>query len=385
MKKLAVLFAMVLSLFVATACGSDSDPQITPDTLAAAMDEVCDAYTPTFEDLGTRGLTNGGLALEFEGSSQVRQMVVDELSGLDADDAAQKELDKYIAVSEKVISADKKIVEAAKDDDDAAVNEAFAEQSAAFSERDRVATEIGTEVCGKSTEVRVEETGTTPPEDLNYAEPKNTIEEASKGYVAAIKAGNCAQINKNRHTDAGDLAPEECMAAQASLKGAFIEGSESYGPVGMAEVVSGDGTHFPTVFIEDLDRNLRYAADTIHDGGGLRPAPEDNDADETVDTLFTAIQDGDVESFNSVLPDADSGFHLEADGSIKDFSDGQYSEAFLEDVKSGAEPVQLGINAAFAFYFLEGTKNDWVINLLHRPGTGGHYAFSGYYPIPKAE
>jgi len=383
LKKFIALFVLLTSMFAVAACGSsDSDPEVTPENLASAMDEVCQNNDAAFTNLGTRGLTNAAIALELTGFAEARQLTVDELDGLNTNDEARTELDKYLVASEGIITADQAIVKAAESGEDEAVNKAFDEQGKAFDARDKVANELGLEFCGQVREIELEKTGTAPPEDLNYAEPTDTIEQAADAYLASVQAGNC---NKLRHTDAGEMKPADCNAAKASFKGAKIVETEQYGPVGVAEFVTADGTHIPTVFINDVDDEFRFASDAVHDFGGLRTAPEDNDADQTVDELFKAIQDDDVEAFNAVLPDSDGGFYIEGSDTVDDFSDGEYSDAFLKDVRSGdSEPVQLGINAAFAFYFLEGSENDWVIQLIHAPGGGSHYAFQGYYPIPKA-
>lgn len=386
MKKFAALLAVLVTGFAIVACGSSEEEQVTPDTLAAAMDEVCTETTPAFEDLGTRGLTNPALALEFEGSAEVRQLVLDGFDEIDANDEAQAQLDEYIAASEKVIDSDKAIAEAASQDDDAAVTKAFQQQTKAFDERDAIAEELGTEVCGQATEIKVVPTETGPPEDLTFAEPTNSVEDAAKEYAEAVESGDCEAINAVRHTDAGELPEENCKIAKQQFKGARIVGTEQYGPAAQAEIVAEDGTHFATYFVEDLeDGKLRYGGDAIHDQGGLRPAPEGNDSQEVANATVAALRDDDVEAFNATLPTKDSGFFVEGD-SVDTFSDGDYAKDFLADVRANdEEPVQLGLNSTFGFYFLPGEKYDWVIATIHVPGVGGKYGLSGYYPVPKAE
>ena len=70
---------------------------------------------------------------------------------------------------------------------------------------------------------------------------------------------------------------------------------------------------------------------------------------------------------------------------VDSFSDGPYAKSFISDVRDGeGDPVQLGLNSTYGFYFYEGSKNDWVVNTIHVPGIGGDYGFSGYWPVPKA-
>jgi hypothetical protein len=383
LKKFAVLLALLASVFAVAACGSNNNPTVTPDTLASAMDEVCTDTNADFEAMGTRGLTMDGIAAEFEGYAEVRQAVVDGFNELNTDDQAEPQLQKYIDASEQVIAQDKAIAKAAAEGDQKAMNEAFAAQTKAFNERDKVAKEIGTEVCGQTPEIKVEKTGTAPPSDLNVVEPKNTVEDAADNYIEATASGNCGLINANRHTDAGDLDEASCKAAGQALKGAKVIGTESYGPVAQAEILSGNGTHYPTYFVTDLDGNLRYGGDAIHDSGGLRPAPEGNDAEATAEATVNAIRDNDAAAFNETLAFEDSPFWIKGD-TVEKFGEGAYNEEFIKDVKDGdADPIQLGLNSTWAFYFLEGSKYDWVLSFTHNPGIGGHYAFTGYYPIPK--
>ena len=382
MKKLAALFVVLVSGFAFVACGGEEE--ITPDNLASAMDEVCSDAQADFDAMGTRGITNPQLALEFEGTAEVRQGIVDEFNDLNLNEEAQAAIEPYVTASEEIIATDKAIAKAAAEDDTQAVNAAFTEQNQAFTERDAAAKELGVEVCAQPVDIETSESGTAPPEDLETAELKNTIEEASDGYLAAFQKTDCVAINRNRHTDAGEMEFPQCELASQNLKGGNVAGTESYGVAGVAEVVGGDGTHYPTFFIQDFDGNLRYAGDSIHDSGGLRPAPEDNDSQDSVDAALAAIRDNDAEAFNETLPDESSGFWLEKPGEFETFSEGNYNEAFVKDVRgSDAEPVQLGLNAAFGFYLLDGTENNWVLTTIHTPGTGANYRFSGYWPVPK--
>lgn len=384
MKKFVTLLALLVSVFAVAACGSsNSKPEVTPDTLASSMDEVCTDAQIDFDSMGTRGQTNPQLALEFDGTATVRQAVLDSLEEMNMNDEAAAEFEPYAAATKKLIASDKAIAKAAADDDTAAVNEAFTAQSKAFDERDKVAKKLGTKVCGQAVETKVEPTGTAPPEDLSYAEPKNTIEEAADSYVKGFKSGNCAQINANRHSDAGELEEAACKQGASALKNATVEGTEQFGPVGQAEIVSG-GVNYATAFIEDMDGVLRYAGDVVNDNGGLRPAPDGNDAQETVDATVAAIRDNDGAAFNATLPDEGSGFWLKKEGEFDSFSDGKYNKPFIDDVRSSdSDPVQLGLSSTFGFYYLEGSKNDWVLTMIHIPGIGGHYRLSGYWPVPK--
>lgn len=385
MKKIAALFALILSAFTLAACGSNnSNPEVTPDNLASSMDQVCSDAEQDFEAMGTRGLTNPQLVREFEGTAVVRQAVVDGFNELNLTDEAKAELQPYVEASEEVIASDKAIAKAASEDDTQALNAAFAQQGKAFQKRDEAAKKIGTEVCGAPVKTEVEPSGTEPPDDLSYAQPSNTVEDAADDYLKAMKAGDCAGINANRHSDAGEMNPATCKQVSSLLANATVAGTESYGPVGQAEIVA-KGVNYPTFFVEDTDNVLRYGGDAINDNGGLRPAPEGNDSQDTIDATFAAIRENDAAAFNDALSDEGSAFQLKEGADVESFSDGKYSKSFVADVRDGeGEPVQLGLNSTYGFYFYEGSDNDWVLTTIHVPGIGGDYGFNGYWPVPKA-
>lgn len=382
LKKLAAILVLLMSALAFAACGGEKE--LTPDTLAAAMDEVCAATNAEFDALGTRGTTTAGLVAEFQGRAEVRQGQVDGLRELNVSEEARAGLDEYVGLTEKMVAQDGKIAEVATEDDNDALDEAFKEHDALGAQRDQAVEELGLEVCGAPAEMEVEETGTAPPEDLEYAEPDGTIEEAVQAYLANWQDGDCSVIVEDHHTDSGDPSGGSCEQAVPLMKGARAEGSEQYGPVGQAEIVREDGTHIPTTFVQDLDGELRWAGDAVHDAGGMRKAPEDNDSQESIDATVAAIRDNDGKAFNELLPDQEGGFVIEGGGRFDTFSDGEYNAAFVADVRaSDRDPVQLGLNSAFGYYLLPGEKHDWVLGTIHAPGTGSEYRFQSYLPIPK--
>lgn len=382
MKKLLMLAALAVSCgTLLSACG-ESEP-VSKDELAAKMDQVCRDLTPQFNDLGTRGLAMTGLALEFDGEAEMRQKTADELAEINAVDQARTLLDRYVKASEAIVKQDRAVAKAAKDNDEIALAAAFAAQSEAFKKREVIAKQIGLEVCGQPIDIEAEGSGTKPPDDLNAVKPRNTVKDFAKKYVKDAISGDCKAINENRHTDAGSKTPEECEVISTTLANGFVAATESYGPVAQAEIVGKGEARLATYFVTDLDGNLRWGGDAIHDRGGLRPAPEDNDARDSVDGLVKAIRDGDVDAFNRLLAGEDSPFFVKGKD-LEGFVASDFTKPFLADIRdSDQEPTQLGLNAAFGFYFMEGSKYDWVITMIHNPGSGGHYRFAGFYPVPK--
>ncbi len=382
---IAVLAALLATGAILAACGGGDDKPLTSDTLAAGMDQVCTDFNPVWDDFGTRGLVNSGIRAEFESTAATRRDFADQLETLEAADSAQENLDAYIAVTRKLADEDEAIAKAAAADDTGAVNKAFGDQTPTFEERDELVEEIGLEVCGAPADAEVIPTETGPADDLAYAEPKNTIEEAADAYVTAATSGYCQKINQQRHADSGAIDEAGCEQISSVIGGAEVLGTEGYGPVGQAEIESKDEVRYPTYFVEDLDGNLRYGGDAIHDSGGLRPAPEGNDAAETIGEAITAIREGDAEAFNAILVNDESPFVVKKDD-FAEFGSGDYAESFIGDIREGdGAAEQLGINSTFAFHLFEGSEYDWVVALVHTPGSGKEYRFSGYYPIPKAE
>jgi len=377
------MLAAVTAATVLAACGSNGSEE-EPDTLGGSLDAVCSEFTPTLDAFGTRGLTNPGLVAEFTDTAETRLALADAFAEIEADPADQADLDKYVSITREIAEGDKAIARAAKSGDSESVNAAFEDQNSSYAERDKLIRKLGLEVCGQPAAGEVEQTGTSPDESLIYAAPDNTVEEAVAAYLKAAESGDCAAINEQRHEDAGEADDTTCKAIAGSLKGAKSIGTESYGPAGQAEIVGQDGTHYPTAFVEDLDGTMRYVSDAIHDSGGLRPAPDGNDAGESIVALTDAIREGDADAFNALLPDEESAFRVDEDD-FEAFGSGEYADSFISDLRNDDGSMMLGLNSTYGFYLLPGSIFDWVINLIHTPGSGAEYRFAGFYPIPKPE
>lgn len=390
MKKLLTAVALLISLAaVLTACGGGGDEgPLGNEALVAEADAICTETNSQYDDLGIRGISNTGVEAEMTGTADIAEGQLEKLEALEVEADLQEDWDTYLAAVTEAVEVDKQIVADAKADDTDAVNAGFEKLTGpVYEKRQKAAEGLGLKVCSNpDIPIETEQTGTGPADDVSYSEPKNTIEEAADAWVAAIKSGDCKKINALIHTDAGTFDEATCKATSTNLAEADVAGTEQYGPVGIAEIVAAD-TQYPTMFVEDLDGDLKYAVSVVHDGGGLRPAPEDNDADETADSAIAALAAGDAEAFNAEI------FEPEGEGSFKvtedDFTSigsGEFGKSFVSDVRKGdPKPQPLGINATWAFYLVEGTEYDWVVNLVHNPGAGGQYEFAGFFPVPKAK
>ncbi len=388
MKKLLLLAVLVMSsMTVITACGgSGDDGPLDRADLVSAADAICTDTNLRFDETGIRGVTNEGVLAEMTATSEIAGDTLEQLEALEVSEEAQSDWDAYLEQYRKTVATDESIVADAKNDDTEAVDAGFTKLSEDYTVRQKAAATVGLKVCSQDPDLKIEETGTGPADDVVYAEPGNTVEEAAKAWVSAIRSGDCAKANDARHTDAGELDAAGCKAAGAALAGAEIVASEQYGPVGMAEIVAAD-VHYPTMFVEDLDGELRYGIDVVNDNGGLRPAPDGNDADETADAWLAAVREGDAEAFNATIfePEREGSFKATEDD-FKAIGQGEFGEGLVTAVRgSDAEVQPLGINANWAFYLVEGEEYDYVLNFVHSPGAGVEYRFSGYWPIPKAE
>ena len=390
MKKLLTAVALLMSFAaVLSACGGGEDEgPLDKEALVAQADAICTDTNLLYDDLGIRGISNTGVESEMTGTIEIAEDQLADLEALEVESDLQEDWDAYIAAVREAVESDRQILADAKADDTDAVNAGFEKLAGPiYEKRQKIAGELGLEVCSNpDIPVASEKTETGPADDVTYAEPKNTVEEAAESWLAAINSGDCAKINALFHSDAGGWDAATCKATSDNFADAKIVESEQYGPAGTAEFVTNE-THYPTMFVEDLDGDLKFAMSVVHDSGGLRPAPDENDAHKTAQAALDALADGDAEAFNSTI------FEPEGEGSFKQTEDdfesigsGEYGAAFVKDVRNGSSELQpLGINSTWSFYLVEGTKNDWVVDLVHEPGAGGHYKFAGFFPVPKAE
>ncbi|MGK2932460.1 MAG: hypothetical protein ACSLFD_06790 [Solirubrobacterales bacterium] len=390
MKKLLTAVALLMTFAaVLTACGgSEDDGPLDQEALAAQADAICSETNLLYDDLGIRGISNTGVVAEMTGTTEIADGQLADLEELEVEADLQKDWDAYLSAVTEAVETDRQIVADAKADDTDAVNAGFEKLGGPiYEERQKIAKELGLEVCSNpDVPIETELTSTGPADDVTYAEPKNTVADAADAWVAATKSGNCDDINALFHVDAGEWDEATCKATSKNFADAEVVESEQYGPVGTAEIVASD-THYPTMFVEDLDGDLKTTVSVVHDSAGLRPAPEDNDADETAAAAVTALADGDAEVLTATVfePDEEGSFKETEDG-FTSIGSGKFGPAFVKDVQDERpEPQPLGINATWAFYLVEGSENDWVINLVHNPGAGGNYKFAGYWPVPKAE
>ncbi len=393
MKDLACASGLaVVGSFLLVACGV-SEPIANPNVpldkegLIAAADEACAESKRAFEAAGPRGITNEGVAAEVASTVRIYDERIASLEALQVAQELRPLWNRYLAGERAKRAGFQDVVEAATADDDDGVSTGFDSVTKAGEARDKAARELGFEVCGLPPEVSIASTGTGPAQDLVFVQPGDDVKAASRRFVEIAATGKCDAINRMMHSDAAPYSEEFCSYAPSYNKGATIVATEQYGPAGVAEVVAKDGTHVVNVFVVDVngDRTFRKVTDVIHDSGGVRPAPENNDAEQVARETVAAIRTGDAAAFNRVsdYPDSDGSFAVKEDG-FTTFGNGSYQKGFVDSIRSStAEPQLLGINAAFALYLIQGDDFDYVMTFNATAGDGSKYRFSGFYPIPK--
>lgn len=334
-------------------CAIEAPPDpLKEETLAAGMDEICARTNQVFESFGIKGEDEAGIAAEHRDTAKVLRRLADDLEEPEVTRDAEPQLEAFVGATRKVANLDEKVAEAAARDDWRAMRAAQRERDAADAWRKGVAVSIGTHQCAERLPADVLLTGTGPSEEIEFAEPVNTVEQAARPLVRG-------------------------------WNGAKLAGTEQYGPVGQAEIVGPRGTRHPTYFIPTRSGRLYPFGRALHEYGGLRPAPADNDADEAVNDVLASIRAGDAKAFNATLADPDGPLRARKDGFAGIGPGGGPSELVTLLRETGVVAQPLGRNVTWAFYLVPGDEMDSVLVLAHQPGAGPHYRLEAIYSVPK--
>lgn len=386
-RTLIAAWAVAALAAVAIGCGGDDDGDEGPLSkaeLASEADAIC---TEASEQLALAPVQGppSSRALEFAYSLPIADERNKALAALEPQPALKKDWQRFVDVNKKVTGALREALPAARKDDQETVDAILAKQGEAVDEREKLAKEFELEVCAQDPEPQIEQTGTGPPEDLEFPEPTNTLEQITDQFLSAANSGDCEAINEAVHSDNGTLPPPICKQIADSVKGAKVLGSEQYGPAGYVEFESADGRLVGEQFVRDIDGKLREGGAVFLEYSGLRPASEENDADETAQKLVTAIRENDPKAFADATSVVTEG-GLAPKGKFTSFggeTGSGTSDELVADVRAdpSAEPVQLGINQGGAFYLLQADGSNWVLTFIHEPGSETAYRFTGWFPI----
>ncbi len=395
---------MVVAASVAALAGcggngtaTEADRLESPDAaFIAEADAICLEGDAQLARYGGFGLSLPGLAQELQGTAQAgadRLAALEELmppSALTEDYDGWLELvgdaeDAYAEAAKAAARGDQKAT-------DAALANALGDEIKSTARED-----LGLEQCltpdspaADSPDLEPELSGVEAPTGIDFKPASNTVAEAAESYLAAVTKGDCDEIDDQIHSDNGELDPAGCELEQSN-QGLDIVATEQWGPAGVAVFYNAEtGARFAMAFGQDDDGVIRRLTSSV---AGYYPlagrAPEGNDADSKLTAALDAIRSDDVEAFNATLPPdslppEDGGF--EQTGVTID-SLGPDGEVFVDAIKGApdAEPVPLGINAAYAIYLIDTGGRSWILALTREPGTLDEYGFSGFWPIAPVE
>jgi hypothetical protein len=383
----ALSLICLLAMLPLAACGGDDDSSDGPlgkAELAAAADEVCADADARFARSGPRGITNPGLAAEFENTTEIVAARQRGFERLEPAAAVEEDYERFLRTSAEVVAADRALAEAAAADDSAAVGRAFGRLGRAVDARDRAAENLGMKVCGGIPEPVVEETGTGPVSDVGFAEPANTVGAALEDLLAAAENGDCNAINAAEHSDNRPLGRRACAAIADAYAGAKVLATEEYGPAAAVEIET-RAQPFTVYFVTDTGRVLRRGGDVVVDDGGLRPANEEIDADRVAEEAVRAIRASDPAAFNRTLSVDDQSFRLKP-GEFDAIGDGPSGDDLVAAIRADEDvvPQPLGENQAYAFFLLDTDADDFVLVLAHEPGSETAYRLRGFFPVPRS-
>ena len=392
--KFVLRAAVTVSAMVAVAaCSSSSDQAetLTAKTLGKALNTACNTAND-WPDQGVYSSSVPGQKDYYAGLKSHRLGLQAEFKKLKGDEKTQEKLDEIVSAIDDAVALDQKALDATvagKSDEVTAISK---EQDAAADKRAALYEAAGSKECAKPIPPTFEPSGTKPPADLKAVEVGGSLDIAAEAFLAAAATGDPKKLQPVVHSDFGTVSADMAGFWQSDTQGLSVKASEAYGPAGVVEVYTDGGYPLTLAFAADEGQGgvatYKFIGLIGHDFGGIRKAPKGNDADSAMKKFMTAIVDGDAKAFNAGVYYADvSAFKASADGFEQIGTVGsEMSKAIVSDIRTNKpEAVQLGINAAYSFWFIPGTSNDWIITQVHKPGVEKQYRVDSFWPIPKAE
>jgi hypothetical protein len=225
----------------------------------------------------------------------------------------------------------------------------------------------------------------TDAADFDLPVPRNTVDEAAEAFLAAVKSGDCARVNAQVNSDSTELDQGNCEFLFSQYAGTSLAGTESYGPVALAEFYNpSDGRNGTVRFIIDTDRRLRYAGEGSVVGGGLRPPSEGFDSQARMDDALAAIRDEDGEAFLEVQgPDS---VLTEAPDPFVGVGAGPGGELVARDIRENpdAAALMLTANQLNGFFIFDAGERSYLLENTHLPGSETGYGNFGYWLLPDS-
>ncbi len=182
---------------------------------------------------------------------------------------------------------------------------------------------------------------------------EESIEDAADNLTAAVKSGDCKEINSFVPTARSDTQATkvQCKAVESRLDGAEVDGTEEYEGAGVIDFTRGART---TTALMVVDRTGRFKLAQLNGflgelSAGTKPAKE---FDEAAEQVVKTMKKNDCEGFREV-----ASYHLGAGSARRD------DKLVCEYVKNGPiaqllkqepnpKPESLGGNSQYAFYGL---------------------------------
>lgn len=399
--KAFALTMSVCSVMLLAACGGGGDGSDQPTAVTApapeapeqpggaldraalieAADANCSYQDANVARLGPAGKTVKGIAEQWSGTVPVLQEVQDLQSGLEADEAVAATWDEYLKASQAYIDSLSRLAEVV---DEKAFLPASTASSKALQATYGPADELGLKVCTHTPEPTVKETEMSNPASFDLAEPSNTVDEAAETFIKAVDSEECPKINAQVNSDNGELAADNCEYLVNTYSGTEVVGTQSFGPVAVAEFSSGtEAKNGMVKFIIDTDGVLRFAGESVIIGGGINPPSEGFDSQESMDAALSAIRDEDGEGFLAIQG-PDSSF-TEVQDPFVAVGTGPGAEKAATDIRENPEvdAVMIGANQAAGFFILDTEGEDYLLENAHSPGSETSYGNFGYWLLPS--
>ena len=365
-----------------TALEAPDQPGGTLDraALIEAADANCDYQDKTLARFGPAGKTVTGIAEQWAGSTPALQEVQDLQSALEPDEAVAATWDDYLKASQAYIDSGTDLGAVT---DDAGFATASAALSKALQATYAPADKLGLKVCTHTPEPTVEETEMVNPATFDLAEPSNTVEEAADTFIKAVDSKDCARINAQVNSDNGELAADNCEYLVNAYSGTEVVGTQSFGPLAVAEFSSATEAKNGTVkFIIDTDGVLRFAGESVILGGGINPPSEGFDSQESMDAALTSIRDQNGEGFLAIQgPDSSV---TEVDDPFVAVGTGPGAEKAATDIRENpdVDAVMIGANQAGGYFIFDTEGDDYLLENGHNPGSETSYGNFGYWLLP---
>ncbi|MGK2956066.1 MAG: hypothetical protein ACSLFI_10410, partial [Solirubrobacterales bacterium] len=329
------------------------------------------------------GKTPKGIAAQYAGFVPALEEVQTLQSALDPAESVTEDWDEYLKTTQGLLDAYEAGAETTSGPELTKANAALEEAlSATYPPADA----LGLTVCTFTPEPTVVETEMENPETFDLPKPTNTVEQAAKTFLAAVGSGDCERIKAEANSDVGELKATNCEYLSTTYGGLDVVGTQSYGPVALAEFggPKKDPRNGTVEFVIDSDGKLKYASESVIVGGGIHPPNEGFDAQETMDTAVDSIKNEDGDAFLSIQgPDSKV---EEVDDPFLRVGSEESGKIVATAIRENpdVDAVMIGANQAAAYFIFDTDDQDFLLETGHSPGSETEYRNFGYWGLPAS-